>query len=132
MDPRLIIRAIAVALLAGSAFACAVEVGRLGGDRDPSATSTSENADPLATEIARCKALGDAAVDDAACKEAWAKSRDRFFGNQTPRQDSRINLFPSTSDAPSAKTEPKIFLDRAPAPSQPNSGKALNPDSEGR
>lgn len=96
MDPRLIIRAIAVALLAGSAFACAVEVGRLGGDAESSATSTSENADPLAAEIARCKALGDAAVDDAACKEAWAKSRERFFPS-APQ--------PNPGNAPSSDTE---------------------------
>lgn len=136
MDPRLIVRVIAVALLAGSAFACAVEVGRLGREPDPSATSTSENADPLAAELARCKALGDAAVDDAACKEAWAKSRDRFFGNQTtrqnPRQDRRIDPFPVTPDAPSAESRPKIFFDRVPSPPQPNAGSAPNSDAEGR
>jgi conjugative transfer region protein TrbK len=136
MDPTMLVRMIAVVLLAATVLACAVEVGRLGGDPDPSATSTGENTDPLAAEIARCKALGDAAVDDAACKEAWAKSRERFFGNQTPRQnphqDRRIDPFPATADPPSTKARPKIFLDRAPSPPQPNPATAPNSETEGR
>ena len=35
--------------------------------------------DPLANELARCRAIGMAAVEDAACKAAWAENRRRFF-----------------------------------------------------
>ena len=35
--------------------------------------------DPLANELARCRAIGMAAIEDAACKEAWAENRRRFF-----------------------------------------------------
>jgi conjugative transfer region protein TrbK len=35
--------------------------------------------DPLADELARCRAIGMAALGDAACKAAWAENRRRFF-----------------------------------------------------
>jgi conjugative transfer region protein TrbK len=35
--------------------------------------------DPLAYEIARCHAIGMAALEDAACRAAWAENRRRFF-----------------------------------------------------
>ncbi len=35
--------------------------------------------DPLARELARCRAIGMAAKDDAACTAAWAENRRRFF-----------------------------------------------------
>ena len=36
--------------------------------------------DPLAAALVRCNDLGAAALDDAACKRAWAESRRRFLG----------------------------------------------------
>jgi conjugative transfer region protein TrbK len=38
-------------------------------------------ADPLANELARCRAIGMAALEDAACKAAWAENRRRFFAD---------------------------------------------------
>lgn len=38
--------------------------------------------DPLAAEFARCNGLGNAAVDDAGCRAAWAENRRRFFGGR--------------------------------------------------
>jgi conjugative transfer region protein TrbK len=35
--------------------------------------------DPLADELARCHAIGMAALEDAACKATWAENRRRFF-----------------------------------------------------
>ena len=35
--------------------------------------------DPLADELARCRAIGMAAIEDVACKAAWAENRRRFF-----------------------------------------------------
>lgn len=35
--------------------------------------------DPLALELARCREIGVAAKDDAACEAAWAENRRRFF-----------------------------------------------------
>jgi conjugative transfer region protein TrbK len=37
--------------------------------------------DPLADQLARCRAIGMAALEDAACKAAWAENRRRFFAS---------------------------------------------------
>jgi conjugative transfer region protein TrbK len=34
---------------------------------------------PLADQLARCRAIGMAAIEDAACKAAWVENRRRFF-----------------------------------------------------
>jgi conjugative transfer region protein TrbK len=39
----------------------------------------AHGADPLADQLARCRAIGMAALEDAACKAAWAENRRRFF-----------------------------------------------------
>jgi conjugative transfer region protein TrbK len=44
----------------------------------------SLSADPLGRELARCRAIGLAAADDADCKAAWAENRRRFFGSSAP------------------------------------------------
>jgi conjugative transfer region protein TrbK len=44
----------------------------------------SPSASPLGQELARCRAIGLAAVDDANCKAAWAENRRRFFGSSAP------------------------------------------------
>ena len=41
----------------------------------------SLSSDPLARELARCRAIGLAAADDADCKAAWSENRRRFFGS---------------------------------------------------
>ena len=44
----------------------------------------SLSADPLGRELARCRAIGLAAADDADCEAAWAENRRRFFGSPAP------------------------------------------------
>jgi len=63
-------------------------------DAGASATvrTPSIESDPLAPELARCKAIGMAAKDDAACEAAWAENRLRFF------------TYRPTDGAPSART----------------------------
>ena len=41
--------------------------------------SSPPHSDPLADELARCRAIGMAALKDAACKAVWAANRRRFF-----------------------------------------------------
>jgi len=36
--------------------------------------------DPLEAELARCRSISDPAAVDAACRQAWADQRARFFG----------------------------------------------------
>ena len=129
MDPKIIARAAAVILLAGTVLACAIELARLDRTSESSAPVAHGKMDLLAGELARCKILGAEAAHDAACKAAWAQNRARFLAPATPRQDRSIELFPATSDAP--KAPPKIHLDRAPSALQP-SGNAPGMESEGR
>jgi conjugative transfer region protein TrbK len=130
MDPKIIARAAAVFLLAGSVLACAVEVARL--DPTPSLSAMDGNIDPLAAELARCKALGAEAANDDACKRAWAKSRERFFAPGTPYQGRPVDPFPATPDSPQPLPPPKIHLDRAPSDPQPNARSTPGMGSEGR
>lgn len=46
---------------------------------DPAILVKDAPADPLARELARCRSIGMAATDDAACEAAWAENRQRFF-----------------------------------------------------
>ncbi len=36
------------------------------------------------SELGRCRDLGEAAKDDAACRAAWAAARAHFFGEARP------------------------------------------------
>jgi conjugative transfer region protein TrbK len=131
VDPKIIIRIIAIVLLAGSAFACAVEVGRLGGDADPSTTTQTDNSDPLTDELARCNALGAKATNDAACQAAWAKNRKHFFGTGRAQQGPPSDLFPALPNISAQKTPHKTELDRVPSAPRPNADSASNADPEG-
>jgi conjugative transfer region protein TrbK len=102
MDAKIIARAAAVLLLAGTELACAVEFARLDRTSESSAPGVDNNRDLVAGELARCKVLGAEAAHDAACRVAWAQNRARFLAPATPRrQDRSIELFPTT--APSAQ-----------------------------
>ena|SRR5215472_2814882 len=116
MDPRVIARAAAVILLAGTVLACAVELARQDRTSESSVPAADDKIDALAGELARCKVLGAEAARDPACKAAWAQNRARFLAPGVPHQDRSIELFPATPDVPPAV--PKIHLDRAPSTPQ--------------
>ena len=119
MDPKITIRAIAVALLAGSVLACAVEVGRWGTE-NTSDPSTSDRSDPSATELLRCTKLGTQALTDAVCQAAWAKNRQRFFGAGRAQPEHRPDIVPALPNTLPTKAPPKTELDRAPSALLPN------------
>jgi conjugative transfer region protein TrbK len=130
MNPKIVVRVAAVCLLASAMIACAIDVARLHRDRDASASPTGESGDPLTAELARCKALGAEAANDAACKAAWAKSRERFFTPGAPYQGRSIDPFPTTPDVP-AKAPTQTKINRAPL-APPASGHGPGPSSDGR
>jgi len=116
MDPKIIARAAAVILLGGAVLACALELAWQGRTLESSLPAAHDNMDPLANELARCKALGAEAANDAACKAAWSQNRARFLAPSALHQDRSIELFPATPDVPPAV--PKIHLGRAPSTPQ--------------
>ena len=132
MDARMFPRVGAIVLLAGTVLACAVELTHQDRESQRSASSTNEIDDPLAVELARCKALGTEAANDAVCKAAWAKSRERFLAPGAPYRVHTIDPFPATPDAPIPKAPVKIYLDRAPSAPLPNAGSTPDMDPEGR
>jgi conjugative transfer region protein TrbK len=129
MDPKILARTAAVILLAGTVLACAVELAQRDFTSQSSAPAADNRMDPLAGELARCKALGAEAVHDSVCNAAWAQNRARFLAPGTPYQDRSIDLFPATPEAP--KGIPNIYGNRAPSIPQ-SDGSAQNRDREGR
>jgi conjugative transfer region protein TrbK len=111
MDPKTLSRTVAILLLAATLLACAVEVAHLRRTSESPAPSPEVKADPLAAELARCKALGTAAANDMACKAAWSKNRERFFAPPNGRPNS------TWPDAP-----PKAHTDRVPSRPLPDAG----------
>ncbi len=84
-DARAVRRALVLGALGAALIAAAVVMA--GKDDEgwrvrstPLTSSPVEN--PLAPEFARCNGLGNAAVDDAGCRAAWAENRRRFFGGR--------------------------------------------------
>jgi conjugative transfer region protein TrbK len=68
----------------------------IGAGAPAGAAVPSEQEGPLARALARCRAIGMAAKDDAACEAAWAENRRRFFSGGSP----------SDRDAAPAVTQP--------------------------
>ena len=67
------------------AMALAVWIGRiaivLAARHEGPAPSKPAVTDPTRnTDLARCRAIGEGAAHDPACKAAWSKARARFFG----------------------------------------------------
>ena len=60
---------------------------------------------PLARELARCRTIGMAAKDNAACEAAWAESRRRFFSYR-PQLDRGASA-PAMDRSPAAVPQDK-------------------------
>lgn len=86
IDTALLVRFGALAFAVFAIVLAIVQLDR-GPGRDGSAVSIvtvapdANAVDPLALELARCRALTDPAAIDEACRRAWAERRARFFGD---------------------------------------------------
>ncbi|MER9477304.1 putative entry exclusion protein TrbK-alt [Mesorhizobium sp. M0520] len=79
MDLKIAAR-IAAVLALGTAMTAASMALRGDGSHDASSPrSVYPGGEPAKVELARCRAIGMAAVDDEACRRAWAESRRRFL-----------------------------------------------------
>lgn len=86
MDLKIAARMIAV-LAIGAAMIAAVAALREAGSEDnaPATRLRDPGGEPLLApfgnaEMVRCRDLGMAAADNAACLKAWAENRRRFLG----------------------------------------------------
>lgn len=72
--------------IAAGAFAAAVivqaaiEATRAPNEAETPVRSAVPPADPLSAEVSRCAAIGEAALEDEACRRASAEHRRRFLG----------------------------------------------------
>ncbi|WP_298253099.1 putative entry exclusion protein TrbK-alt [Bradyrhizobium sp.] len=100
--------------------ACAIRL-RDDEGQTPSATSTAQASDPLATKLAECRSVTDEQKDALSeCRKAWAEKRRQFLG-KTPS---------ASSDSGAPQGGSSLFVppkdeDRLPAgyPSLQQSGK---------
>ncbi|WP_430244412.1 putative entry exclusion protein TrbK-alt [Neorhizobium sp. DAR64861/K0K2] len=94
MDLKIAARILAVFALGAGLTAAIVAL------QDEDATDTKApsigrpGGEPVNTGLSRCRDLGVAAADDAACRKAWAENRRRFFATDRP-------VAPKTGEAPS-------------------------------
>jgi conjugative transfer region protein TrbK len=77
-DIALVIRFAALAFAVLAICLAAAELDR-GAPAAPSAGAPVAAADPVAAELARCRAITDPAQIDDACRRAWAERRAHFF-----------------------------------------------------
>lgn len=75
-----LLRIVAVAFAAAVIVLAAVEATRAPNEAEQPVRSVVPPADPLTAEVSRCAAIGEAALEDEACRRAWAEHRHRFLG----------------------------------------------------
>lgn len=85
MDFRIAARMIAVLALGAAMTIAVVALREAGVEHTPATILHAPGGEPrpLArerSELARCRDMGTAALDDPACKKAWAENRRRFLG----------------------------------------------------
>ena len=81
MSFKIVIRGVAYVVLAVALLATAIALNNR--QYKPAGSLQAEPAsaeDDLCGELARCKALGTEAANDAGCKAVWQASRERLHG----------------------------------------------------
>jgi conjugative transfer region protein TrbK len=107
-------RIIAYVALAGALLVTAITLNDRrypAGEAPGLAAATSA----LDAELARCKAIGAVAAEDADCKAAWEANRKRFFQPGKLYQDRLPDAFPDAPGAAPAGEGPPNTAPRSPA-----------------
>lgn len=128
MDLKIAVRMLAVLAL-GSAMVAAVAAQREDGTEEASQDLLRPGDAPAVAELVRCRDLGMAAANDAACKRAWAENRRRFFGTRAPQRTTAPKPERPGANRPPAEEPlpPPSMKDMERLPS----GNADQPDAEG-
>jgi conjugative transfer region protein TrbK len=85
-------RRLAFALVAAGAIGAVVATAQEKG----TTPEAGQTADRLQAELRRCKGLGLAAAEDAACQAANREHRARFLAPSTPYAPRYIDIFPKS------------------------------------
>lgn len=78
---RMLVRIVAVMLVAAAIMRAAVEVGDTSSSQSLAAEADTGNPDPLDATLERCRHLAPEQAEDAVCRRAWAENRRRFLGH---------------------------------------------------
>lgn len=70
------------------AVAAAIAATALHLRHEQATPAPSVSRDPLGAQLARCQAIGMAAMGDRDCEAAWAENRRHFFGDTLPGGDA--------------------------------------------
>ncbi|WP_238123130.1 MULTISPECIES: putative entry exclusion protein TrbK-alt [unclassified Xanthobacter] len=90
MDFRIAARMIAVLALGAAMTIAVVALREAGVEHTPATPLHTPGGEPQPPardggELARCRDMGVAALDDPSCKKAWAESRRHFLGIREER-----------------------------------------------
>ena len=94
---------ITAVLALGAAMTAAFMALRGDGSQDASSPrSARPGGEPANIELARCRDIGMAAIDDEACSKFWAESRRRFLQPSQPVTPSAVPLIEKDQSRPLA------------------------------
>ena len=79
MNGTVLARLAAAAFLIIAVVVAIIELGRQGEEARASRPLVSDVQEASRSELQRCQALGEAALDDQACLDVWAEKRRRFL-----------------------------------------------------
>jgi conjugative transfer region protein TrbK len=85
-----LLRIAAGAFVAAVIVLAAIEATRAPDDAAQPTRPAPPSADPLTAEISRCAAMGEAALQDEACRRAWTEHRRRFLGLDPASSEGRL------------------------------------------
>lgn len=84
-----LLRIAAGAFAAAVMMQAAIEATRAPNEAEQPVRSVVPPADPLSAEVSRCAAIGEAALEDEACRRAWAEHRRRFLNLDQKQPEAR-------------------------------------------
>jgi conjugative transfer region protein TrbK len=99
MSFNIVIRGVAYVVLALAVLATAIALNNRQYQSTNNLQAEPSSADNLDAELARCKALGTEAANDARCKAVWQASRERFLNANKVDQDRAADSLPAASNA---------------------------------
>ncbi len=87
MEGTVLARLAAAVFLAVAVVVAIIELGRQGEEVRAARPAAGVGQEPARAELRRCQALGEAALDEPSCVDAWAERRRRFLNTDPERSE---------------------------------------------